>query len=637
MKKKSRTINMALLLAILLFVGIGGCSDSGSISGIDGNNDGDDDWTVSDGDGDDDTGYPYPSNGGDTSGESEVDIQNPADRDVEELPEIDYEGATEIALSCSGSTITGPGAVEDDSDIVISEAGSYIISGKLCDGQIRVDTEDKDPVVIVFNGIDVTCSDSAPFYVLDAKDVQIMLQEGTDNSLTDGSSYVFESAEEDEPNAALFSKADLVLCGSGSLTVKANYNDGIASKDSLWITDGSYTISAQDDGIRGKDDLTIDGGEFNVVVRGDGMTSDNEEDAEKGFILITDGTFDIVASGDGLVAETGMIISGGTFDITAGGGSSATLSDSESGKGIKGIGSVSITGGSFIIDSADDGVHSDGDIYIGGGAFEISVAEGGGGGGMGGMTSNGQDGIHSDTTIQIDSGAIVVTKSYEGIEATTIIINGGTIDVTATDDGFNCAGGDGSSGWEPGPGQTTSGDYYLYINGGNIWMDAAGDGLDSNGSIEISGGVILVNGPTNDGNGAIDSGDSRDDTISVKGGLLVAAGSSGMAEAPDTISSQNSVIVYLSNAQQGGQIFHIEKSDGTDMLTYAPSKTYESVVFSSPEFTTGQYSVYLGGSSTGTYYKGLYTDGTYTPGTLYTTFTVSSVTTQVGNGGNPRP
>jgi hypothetical protein len=195
------------------------------------------------------------------------------------------------------------------------------------------------------------------------------------------------------------------------------------------------------------------------------------------------------------------------------------------------------------------------------------------------------------------------------------------------------AGGNDSSSIHGRPGQNnfaSSGNNALHINGGYIVVDAAGDGIDVNGAIDMTGGVVIVNGPTNNGNGALD----YDGGFTITGGYLVAAGSSGMAQAPGTSSTQYSVVTTYASAQSAGTLIHIETEDGEDILTFAPTKTYQSVVFSSPELKSGaDYVVYSGGSSTGTATDGLYSGGTYTTGTQVAGVTLSSVVTYAGSSG----
>jgi len=207
-----------------------------------------------------------------------------------------------------------------------------------------------------------------------------------------------------------------------------------------------------------------------------------------------------------------------------------------------------------------------------------------------------------------------------------LTINGGNISVVSDDDGINGAGGNDGSSY----GNFTSGDNYLYINGGYIYVNSTGDGIDVNGAIEMTGGTVIVNGPISNSNGALD----YDTTIKISGGFLVAAGSSGMLQAPGTSSTQYSVAVGIS--ESAGTLFNIQTSDGTtSLLTFSPAKTYQAVVFSSPDLTKGSsYDIYYGGSSTGTPENGLYTDGAYSGGTKYDSFTVSGMVTFVSSGGN---
>jgi hypothetical protein len=176
----------------------------------------------------------------------------------------------------------------------------------------------------------------------------------------------------------------------------------------------------------------------------------------------------------------------------------------------------------------------------------------------------------------------------------------------------------------------STGNYYLHINGGSIVVNAGGDGLDVNGGIEMTAGTVIVYGPTNQGNGALD----YDSTFNLTGGTFVAAGSAGMAMAPSTSSTQNSVMVNLTSAQPAGTLFHIQNSAGEDVLTLAPVKDYQSVVFSSPELTSGtSYDIYLGGSYYGAVTNGVYQDGSYTAGTKYGSLTIADIVTTLGEAG----
>lgn len=550
--------------------------------------------------------------------------------------------ASNIILDGNSITADGTGATVSGSKVTISSAGTYCISGTLTDGQIIVNTEDKEAVRLILNGVDITCSNSAPIYVSSAKKAVIVLADSTENTITDGASYVLEDTESDEPNAAIFSKGDLTINGNGSLTVNANYKNAIASKDELKIMSGDITVNSAADGIKGRDFVAIKNGTITVNSKSDGIQSNNDEDAEKGFVSIEGGTINITAEMDAIQAETSVLISDGNMTLSSGGGSvngvqkteeqpgmrgspddsstsdsstADSTSDSISTKGIKAVVDITIDGGTININSADDSIHSNGSLSINGGTI---------------TASSGDDGIHSDATLTINGGDINLTKSYEGIESAVITVNDGNLHIVASDDGVNVAGGNDSSSTNGRPGQNNfeaSSTNYLYINGGYITVDASGDGLDSNGSIKMTNGTVLVSGPTNSGNGALDYNGS----FQMTGGFLAAAGSSGMAQAPGTSSTQYSVMANFSSALPAGTMVHIETADGQDILSFTPTKEYQTVVLCSPQLTKGStYNIYSGGSSTGTAKDGLYTGGTYSGGTKFESFTVSDIVTTVG-------
>jgi hypothetical protein len=536
------------------------------------------------------------------------------------------EDTESVAIALNGDSISadGPGVTVGGSVATMTAAGTYSLSGTLADGQIVVDTEDEATVTLILNGVDISNSTSAPIYIQNAEAVVIVLADGSANNLTDAASYVFADSAEEEPSGTIFSNADLTIGGSGALTVTGNYNDAITSDDGLTIAGGAISVSAVDDGLRGKDYLVIQGGTITVNAGGDGLKSDNEDDATLGYIALSGGVINVTAGGDAIAAETDVLITGGEFTLTAGGGSGSVIAADASAKGIKGLTNVLIDGGSFTIDVVDDAIHSNANITINGGTFTIAT---------------GDDGIHADATVTINGGEIAITESYEGIESAVITINDGDINVVASDDGVNVAGGADGSGMMGGPGRggrpggdtvTYTGSYYLYIHGGTIVVTAAGDGLDANGAIEMTGGVVLVNGPTEQMNSALD----YDGTFNISGGFFVAAGSAGMAQGPSQLSTQNSLLVNFSGSLPAGTLIHIQDSAGNEILTFAPSKEFQSIVFSSPDLATGtEYTLYYGGSSTGTATDGLYQGGSYTPGTEYTSFTVSSTVTQMGGGG----
>ena len=545
-----------------------------------------------------------------------------------------WDSAAVSAISLNGDSITADaaGVQVDGSRATLTAAGTYSLSGALTDGQIVVDTADDGVVQLILNGVDIHNETGAAISIVNAEKVVIVLADGTQNALSDGASYVFADPAETEPNAALFSKSDLTIAGNGALTVTGNYNDGIASKDGLLIAGGTLTVTAADDGLRGKDYLIVTGGALTVTAQGDGLKADNEEDATAGYIAIEAGTVTVTAGGDTLTAQTDVLITGGTFNLTAGGGSRQVVAADASAKGLKAVAALTIDGGTFTINAADDALHSNGSLTINGGVFQIAT---------------GDDGAHADATLTVNGGELQITESYEGLESAVLTLNAGTIHIVASDDGLNVASGNDGSGTTQGagvrpgrgPGQdafaasASASSYRLVVNGGYVTVDAAGDGLDINGAIEMSGGVVIVNGPTEQMNGALD----YDGSFPITGGFLVTAGSAGMAMAPDSSSSQASVLVNLTSTLPAGTLFQVVNSAGETILAFAPSKPYQSVTFSSPALVQGEtYTIYLGGTATGTVVDGLYQAGSYSGGSQYASFTVASAVTQLGGGGGGR-
>lgn len=360
----------------------------------------------------------------------------------------------------------------------------------------------------------------------DEADVHLVL-DGVSIKNTSGPAIFIESAGD----------VTIELKGENKITATAtkDYNGAIYSKSDLILSgDGSLEISSTIDGIVSKDDLKIDGG-----------------------------TFIVNAKDEGIVGKDSITINGGDLTITATNGHGLKTSNEEK------KGDMEIAGGKISINSGTDGLHSIANIRISDGVITISA---------------GDDGIHADSTITIDGGTINVVKSYEGIEGGEIVVNSGDIKVVASDDGLNAAGGSDNT---KSKASSFSGDTSkaITIAGGNVYVDASGDGIDSNGNIYISGGTTYVDGPTNNGNGAMDYGDGGCEFV-ITGGTLVAVGSSGMA-VNATSAEQVSVLMNLSGSYSGALSF------GT--INYTPSKTYDSVLISSPELNIGDsYTLTIG-------------------------------------------
>ncbi len=270
----------------------------------------------------------------------------------EDASDYTWEDAVVIPITLNGDSISVDGegvTVEGGGTATITAAGTYSLSGALDDGQIIVNSEAEGMVRLILNGVDIHNSSSAAIYILQSDETLIYLAENTDNTISDGEDYVLENPDTDEPNAAIFSAADLTIFGSGSLSVQGNNNDGIASKDGLIIASGTINVTAVDDGVRGKDYLVIEDGAITVEAGGDGLKADNAEDAAKGFISIEAGVLNITAGGDAISAQTDVMVRGGEITVHSGGGSGAWADETISAKGIKGVVSVNIDGGTLCL------------------------------------------------------------------------------------------------------------------------------------------------------------------------------------------------------------------------------------------------------------------------------------------------
>ncbi len=519
-----------------------------------------------------------------------------------------------------------------DRVLTIKTSGVYVLSGKIDDGQIIVDTEDKGTVRLVLNGVEINSSDHAPIYVKDAEKTIITLQEGTKNYISDGKEYTFKDSSTAELSATIYSKDNLTINGTGKLIVHGNYKNGITSKDELRITDGVIQITAVDDGMLGRDLLAINNGKISIEAGGDGLKSSNDKDSTKGIIALEGGSFDIHAGSDGIQAETSLYITGGSYKINSGGGSPEQIknnsenmrepaenpamntedTDSQSAKGLKAANEIAITGGTFNIDAADDATHSNNLLTIAGGDF---------------LLASGDDGIHADSSVLIAGGTINISKSYEGIESKIAKVIDGKIDINASDDGVNIAGGNDDVSVDE---HAVSEDNQLTINGGSIYVNANGDGIDSNGSINMTDGVLIVNGPTANNNGSLDYNGS----FEMSGGYFIAAGSAGMAQATSEQSAQNAIIMTYPKTQAAGTVVHLEDSKGNTITTFAPNKDYQSIVISSPKLVKDTaYSLFSGGTSSGKQINGLYNDGEYKSGTKVVDFTIADTVTWLNETG----
>lgn len=589
----------------------------------------------------------------------------------------DASSATVITLSGDSASVQGTGAQVSADGVVISSAGTYVVSGELTDGQLLVDSGDDDKVQLVLAGATIHNEDGPAIYVRNADKCFVTLDAGTENSLSDGSSYALED-DFDEPYATLFSRCDLTLNGSGTLNVTSAYRHAVCSKDDLVVVSGTYNISAMEDGLRGRDCVKIRDGVFTIEVGGDGIKSNKDDKPTKGFVSIDGGAFDIQAGDDAVQGKT----------------------------------LVRLAGGSMTVAANDDAFHSDLEMHLLGSAIEVSA---------------GDDAFHAETKLTVDDGTVNVTSCYEGYEAEKVYVNGGDTHIVASDDGVNAsaadlsddadadtvsttlpnggtpgqgdgaaapnAGGQAPAGAQQGsqapdaagmqqggqapdaagaqqggqvpdaagaqqggsapelpaggnaggagngadPGQQggdpaagggmgqADDDCLIQINGGYLVVDSVGDAIDSNGNVEVTGGVLLVSGPTSDGDGAFD----YDGSATVSGGTVLMVGSTGMAQ---SFTSGTQAFATTSASGEAGQSVCVVDGGGNVVASFTATKRFGMVLASSPAFAEGgEYTLVIGGQVANANADG-YTDSGTVSGGSETAIT-ASCTASAGVGG----
>ncbi len=465
--------------------------------------------------------------------------------------EVGYEDstATKITLKDLSIEVTGEGASVKDSVVTITEEGTYVITGNLTDGQIVIDADERDKIRLILDGVSIHCSNQAPIYIKQADKVFITLNEGTENNLTDGNEYT--QSDDNTVDGVIFSKADLTINGKGKLNITANYKHGIVSKDELVITGGTYYITAVKDAINGKDCVKIKEGDFTLeTATGNGIQSKNSDDATKGFVYIAGGNILVTNSNEG-IEGTVILIEDGKIDITA------------QDDGLNAASGSSSTTNSMLpnqdtedkIQRFNESSQTEADVQS-----EATVMQDQNGGTPQDMPNRSEE--------QRPSG---IPNQSEGQNS------GDRPDPS----GQNLGNGQpGRGGFGQGMMENDS-DCLITIKGGTIRINALGDGIDSNGSIIITGGTVNVCGSIENNNSALD----YDGIAQISGGIITAAGSSGMAQGFRDSSTQYSLLYNFSSTLSGGTKVSLTDQNGNEVISFTPEKQFQSVVISTPELS----------------------------------------------------
>ena len=441
----------------------------------------------------------------------------------------DTAGATVITLQADRAAISGSGAYMNQGDLVIAQAGTYVLSGQLSDGSVIVDSSNGSKIWILLNGVELYCSDDACLRIDQAEKVFLTLAEGSENRMESGESYS-QTALDDGTGGVIFAHDDLSINGSGSLSILAHYKHGIDANDDLVIAGGSLTIRAPGDAIHCNDSFRL-----------------------------TEAAVTLEAEDDGLV-----------------------VSSSE--------GFACLRSGSLTITSGDDAIHAAGDVILEGAELSLNA---------------GDDGIHADGGVSVSDGQLLISQCYEGIEARTIDISGGSLAIYPLDDGLNANGGQVDFGLgrdrQNASAKQAGIESWIRISGGDLLIvnesaqDA--DGLDSNGDILISGGTVLVSLVNSGTNCAIDYGSESGGLCQISGGTVIACGSYEMAEGFDDSSVQCSILYNIMDGVPADTRLQLLSEDGEELLAWQVPCSFSSVVFSSPELSLGgSYVVRVGDS-----------------------------------------
>lgn len=470
-----------------------------------------------------------------------------SDRDKD--ASYDVASATNIALSGQGATVSGEGAAVEGATVTISAAGTYAVTGELTAGSLVVNAGDQDKVQIVLSGASIRNEAGPALNIQQADKVFVTLADGTQNTLADGASYALAEGE-DEPNAALYSKADLTINGTGALSIEGNYCHGVNSKDDLVVTGGAIAVVAKEDGLRGKDCVKVADGSFAITAGGDGVKSSNDEDPTRGFVSIDGGTFTVTGCEEGIEAQE-VIVNNGELNITASDdGINAAVAER---------------------DSNDATIDASGDAGSTVGQDDHAGDQGGEGQGDGGQGADAQNGRGGERP-----------ELPEGVEP-------GQVPDGEQGGGFGARDGRGGAG---GPmGANASEDCLIQINGGVVTINAGGDAVDSNGYVEVTGGE-LVGASSGTGDSALD----YEYGATVTGGTVILAGGAGMAETFSEGSTQPFALVSLNGS--ANTELSVESESGEVLARCTVPVSFQCVTLSVPGLAEGATGKLVAGDAT---------------------------------------
>jgi len=525
--------------------------------------------------------------------------------------DLSWDTSSETAIDLSNPTATD-GVTVEDGTLTITKAGTYKLSGEY-QGQIKVETADSDAVRLVLDNANITNSSGAALNVVNADEVILYSASGTTNTISDGADYT--ATGEDDPDAVVYSKADLTIAGEGTLKVNGNHEDGIHTSDGLVIASGTLEVNAANTGIKGKDYVDILGGTINVTAQQDGIKSTNDTDEGQGWTRLSNGTVTVNAGDDGFKASRVVEISGGSLTVE------------QSDEGIEAQ-YINVSGGDVNVTSADDGMNAslktsnsestDSSANTSDTANQRQNNQQQGslpGGQQNGASNQQQQGTGQPPQGQPPavSGTSQDGTSQNGASGTAQQQNntqnqgnqnmgqppampGGNAQDGTSQNGTTGTGQQGMGqppqGGMPGGGGGTFEvvDAAINVSGGNITVNAEGDGIDSNGVTTLSGGTLIVNGPSQGGNAALDTNGD----LLLNGATVLSGSTADMFEAPSTNSTSGYLKLTNSSGFEQGSTVQVADSSGKVVANYKVTKSnVQLVLVSSSSIVKGQsYTVY---------------------------------------------
>ena len=522
--------------------------------------------------------------------------------------DLSWDTSSETAIDLSNPTATD-GVTVEDGTLTITKAGTYKLSGEY-QGQIKVETADSDAVRLVLDNANITNSSGAALNVVNADEVILYSASGTTNTISDGADYT--ATGEDDPDAVVYSKADLTIAGEGTLKVNGNHEDGIHTSDGLVIASGTLEVNAANTGIKGKDYVDILGGTINVTAQQDGIKSTNDTDEGQGWTRLSNGTVTVNAGDDGFKASRVVEISGGSLTVeqsdegieaqyinVSGGDVNVTSADDGMNASLKTSDSESTDSSANTSDTADQQQNNQQQGSLPGGQQNgASNQQQQGTGQPPAMPGgNAQDGTSQNGTTGTGQQQNNTQNQGNQNMGQPPAMPGGNAQDGMSQNGTTGTGQQGmgqppQGGGMPGGGGGTFEvvDAAINVSGGNITVNAEGDGIDSNGVTTLSGGTLIVNGPSQDGNAALDTNGD----LLLNGATVLSGSTADMFEAPSTNSTSGYLKLTNSSGFEQGSTVQVADSSGKVVANYKVTKSnVQLVLVSSSSIVKGQsYTVY---------------------------------------------